>query len=121
METSSEGNTDRAVATLRELQALQQELTHLNVVEQHLLSELPQMHQQINAASWQANQAHAANQPDQYHRAMYQRSTAQAAAANLQEQLGRIAASKQAIAGRQQDLQDLLNSLQSPQRLLANG
>ncbi len=116
MDAGSEGYTDQETATLRELQTLQQALTQLNFDEQRLLAHQAQFHQQLNDASRQAYQAQQANQPDQYNRALAQRSAALAAAANIQGQLGQITARKQHIAAQQQYWQAQLGSLQSAQR-----
>lgn len=117
MEINPPGPDDREQAILRELQSLQQALSHLVDVERRLQGEQQAIHQAINAASRQAYQAQQANQPDQLTSAMDQRARAMAAGASLEDQLQRISARKQDIATHQQRLQAELVSLQSSQRL----
>jgi subtilase family serine protease len=115
MDTGPATSIDRQLAILREQQALQQALTHLNTTEQQLLFQQAQLHQQINLHSAQAYQAQQLGQHDQAARALEQRAAAMTAYASLQEQLQRVAARKAEINRRQQYLQAQLNVLLSAQ------
>lgn len=116
MELTPQRSADREQAILRELQVLHQALNHLIAVEQRLQGEQAAITLQVNQASFQAYQAQQANLPDQYQKAMGQRSQVLPTAATLQEQLGRIADRKAEIARGQQSLQVELGTMQAAQR-----